>query len=102
MPQFHLLTEQMQKRTFFKYEKRVRDLSTHEKVFAYFSSASSAGASQLSPFDLVRALLAIYPPDGGSWARSGSLAGERSFRTAPPADTVRYTFIICFIYLDMC
>lgn len=79
----------MQKRTFFKYEKRMRDLSTHEKVFDYFSTTNKDGHKQLTPFELVRALVAIYPPDGATWARSGSLAGERSF-SDPAAELVRF------------
>jgi calcium uptake protein 1, mitochondrial len=70
------LLDSSKKRYFFKYEKRLREFSTHEKMFEYFSSLEVDGKRCMTASDILRALLAVYPPDGAAWIRSGSLAGE--------------------------
>ncbi|KXZ48149.1 hypothetical protein GPECTOR_30g245 [Gonium pectorale] len=65
-------------RIFFKYEKRVRDKSTLDKVFEYFSSIEKDKLKFLSPVDLLRAVVPTYPPSESSIDRSGSLDGERA------------------------
>eukprot|EP00892_Ulva_mutabilis_P006095 jgi/Ulvmu1/3858/UM018_0077.1 len=70
------------KRVFFKYEKKLREFSTHEKTFEYFSSQTHEGRQCMTASDVLRAVLAVYPPDSADWNRSGSLAGE----TAPKVD----------------
>jgi hypothetical protein len=77
--------EKARKRQFFKYEKRLRQKSTHEKMFEYFSSQRKDGKQSMTAHDILRALIAVYPPENATWSRSGSLAGER----APQITTVR-------------
>ena len=68
------------KRQFFKYEKRLRQKSTHEKMFEYFSSQVTDGKHCMTAQDVLRALVAVHPPEGATWTRSGSLDGERAPR----------------------
>lgn len=87
---FHLLDLETRKRTFFKYEKRVRSLSTPEKIFEYFASIEDDGIKSMSHQDLLRALTAVYPPQGSTLERAGALLGEKPFfkllrQTAPRA-----------------
>jgi hypothetical protein len=77
----------LRRRALFKYEKRLRKFSTHEKMFEYFSSRMRGGAPVMTAADVLRALLAIYPPDAAEWVRSGSLPGERA--PPPSLDRVR-------------
>lgn len=77
------------KRQFFKYEKRLRQKSTHEKMFEYFSSEVTDGKHCMTAHDILRALIAVYPPDDATWSRSGSLDGER----APQIKSVRSTVL---------
>ncbi|GMH33883.1 hypothetical protein BSKO_01717 [Bryopsis sp. KO-2023] len=74
---FHLLDLETRKRTFFKYEKRIRTLSTPEKIFEYFSSIEVEGTKSMSQLDLLSALVAVYPPEGSTIERAGALLGER-------------------------
>lgn len=78
------------RRVFFKYEKRLREFSTHEKTFEYFSSQIQDGRKCMTASDVLRAVLAVYPPDAAEWNRSGSLAGE----CAPKVDHVRSLAIL--------
>lgn len=73
-----------ERRVFFKYEKKLREFSTHEKTFEYFSSQTQDGRKCMTASDVLRAVLAVYPPDTAEWNRSGSLAGE----SAPKVDQV--------------
>jgi hypothetical protein len=73
------------KRQFFKYEKRLRLKSTHEKMFEYFSSRVKDGKQCMTAQDILRALISVYPPEDATWTRSGSLDGER----APMLSSVR-------------
>lgn len=66
------------KRMWFKYEKRIRDFSTQDKVFEYFACSQRNGERVMSASDALRALLPIYPPDDAAWVRSGSLPGENA------------------------
>eukprot|EP00803_Ostreobium_quekettii_P003720 evm.model.scf_2936EXC.3 EVM.evm.TU.scf_2936EXC.3 scf_2936EXC:14320-17082(-) len=75
---WNLIKLETRKRTFFKYEKRVRTLSTPEKVFEYFSSTTVDGVKYMTHFDLLRSLVAVYPPEGTTLERAGSLLGERA------------------------
>ena len=70
--------QQIERRAFFKYEKRLRKFSTHEKTFEYFSSRTVDGQPSMTAADVLRALLAVYPPDAAAWKRCGSLPGEAS------------------------
>lgn len=55
-----------QLRSFFKYEKRIREMSTREKVFEYFASLKSNGRhSVMSPSDVMRSLVPVYPRKTG-------------------------------------
>ena len=85
--------QRIERRTLFKYEKRLRKFSTHEKMFEYFSSKDVDGEPSMSASDVLRALLAIYPPDAASWTRCGSLPGERS--PPPSLEYVRAPFPGC-------
>ena len=43
---WQLLSLDARRRVFFKYEKRIRDLSPPDKVFDYFASVTSADGSR--------------------------------------------------------
>ena len=49
---WNLLSDGMRRRTFFKYEKRVRDLSPPDKVFEYFASEEREGGARWAPLKL--------------------------------------------------
>lgn len=70
-----LLSLPMRQRIFFKYEKRIRDLSTLEKIFDYFATHERDGAKAMSSQDVVRALVPTYPPVGSNVERAGFLDG---------------------------
>eukprot|EP00210_Caulerpa_lentillifera_P000711 g688.t1 len=72
-------------RVFFKYEKRIRNLSTPEKIFDYFSSVEKDNVRYMTSADLLRALVPVYPPEGSPIERGGALAGER----VPCEETVK-------------
>jgi len=74
---WNLLKLETRKRTFFKYEKRIRTLSAPPKVFSYFASVTQDDGEYMTNFDLLRSLVAVYPPEGTSMERAGSLLGER-------------------------
>ncbi|EIE18603.1 hypothetical protein COCSUDRAFT_20509, partial [Coccomyxa subellipsoidea C-169] len=66
------------RKVFFKYEKRIRDLSPPDKVFDYFASITGAdGNRYMTPADLLHSLVAVYPAEGSSAERSGALQGDR-------------------------
>lgn len=74
---WHLLSLESRQQIFFKYEKRIRELSTLEKVFDYFASTLKDGVKYMTPGDLLCALVPTYPPQGSTVERAGSLDGER-------------------------
>lgn len=75
---FSFLSLETRKRMFFKYEKRIRTLSTPEKVFEYFSSVEQDGIKYMTAVDMLRALVPVYPPEGSMMERGGALLGEKA------------------------
>ncbi|GIL70716.1 hypothetical protein Vretifemale_1423 [Volvox reticuliferus] len=75
--EFHLLPLAMRQRIFFKYEKRIRDRSSLDKVFEYFSSQEKGGQEFLTPIDMLCAVVPTYPPSESTLDRLGHLDGER-------------------------
>ncbi|KAK9076755.1 hypothetical protein SSX86_005089 [Deinandra increscens subsp. villosa] len=75
----YLVADSYRKKVFFKYEKRIRMQSPPEKVFEYFASyRSPAGEPFMTPADLMRAVVPVFPPSEASGRiREGSLKGER-------------------------
>jgi hypothetical protein len=72
-----MLSLDQRRRQFFKYEKRVRELSPPEKVFEYFASGGDArGGFVMSAGDIMRSVVPVYPPLGSDIVRSGRLPGE--------------------------
>ncbi|KAD4385106.1 hypothetical protein R6Q59_010768 [Mikania micrantha] len=68
----------LRRRIFFNYEKRLRSLSPPEKVFQYFASVqNSEGETLMTPADLMRAIVPVFPPSESNIIREGSLRGER-------------------------
>ncbi|XAR56053.1 hypothetical protein NMG60_11036348 [Bertholletia excelsa] len=66
------------KKVFFKYEKRIRTQSPPEKVFEYFASVKSpSGEVFMTPADLMRAVVPVFPPSESDRIREGFLGGER-------------------------
>ena len=55
---------------------QIRERSSLEKVFAYFSSAAQDNARYMLPQDLVHALVPTYPPLESSIERAGRLDGR--------------------------
>ncbi|XP_028783346.1 calcium uptake protein, mitochondrial-like, partial [Neltuma alba] len=74
-----LFNESFRRRVFFKYEKRIRLQSPPEKVFEYFASVRTAGSREafMTPADLMRAVVPVFPPSGSSRVREGYLPGEK-------------------------
>lgn len=70
-----LLSLPMRQRIFFRYEKRIRDLSTLEKIFDYFATHEKDGGKVMDSQDVVRALVPTYPPVGSNVERAGFLDG---------------------------
>ncbi|KAH9806599.1 calcium uptake protein 1 [Citrus sinensis] len=66
------------RRVFFNYEKRIRMQSPPEKVFEYFASFRTPGGDVLmTPADLMRAIVPVFPPSESTRVREGFLRGER-------------------------
>ncbi|XP_076919194.1 calcium uptake protein, mitochondrial-like [Bidens hawaiensis] len=72
------IRDALRRRIFFNYEKRLRSLSPPEKVFEYFAShKNSEGETLMTPGDLMRAIVPVFPPSESNIVREGSLRGER-------------------------
>ncbi|XP_057959414.1 calcium uptake protein, mitochondrial [Malania oleifera] len=85
-PKF-LFGDAYRRKVFFKYERRIRMRSPPEKVFEYFASTqNSDGELFMTPADLMRAVVPVFPPSESNLVRYGYLRGERSpgeLRCAP-------------------
>lgn len=63
---------------FFNYEKRIRLQSPPEKVFEYFASVRTLGGEVfMTPADLMRAVVPVFPPSESNRVREGFLRGEQ-------------------------
>ncbi|KAI3506111.1 hypothetical protein L1887_28467 [Cichorium endivia] len=72
------IRDALRRRIFFNYEKRLRTLSPPQKVFEYFASAKNTkGETVMTPGDLMRAIVPVFPPSESNLVRDGSLRGER-------------------------
>ncbi|KAK9847854.1 hypothetical protein WJX84_012039 [Apatococcus fuscideae] len=90
---WNLLSDSTRRRTFFKYEKRIRDLSPPDKVFDYFASQEREGGSKaMKPADLLCALVSVYPPDLSACTRTGKLAGEQPASKGAPNQKLQSDF----------
>ncbi|KAA8535209.1 hypothetical protein F0562_030212 [Nyssa sinensis] len=75
-PKF-LFGDAYRRKVFFKYEKRIRIRSPPEKVFEYFASFHSpCGEVFMTPEDLMRAVVPVFPPSEATGVRGGYLKGE--------------------------
>ncbi|KAJ1385877.1 EF-hand domain [Sesbania bispinosa] len=73
-----LFNEGYRRRVFFKYEKRIRLQSPPEKVFEYFASVRTpSGEVYMTPADLMRAIVPVFPPSESNRVREGFLRGEQ-------------------------
>nr|XP_027066931.1 calcium uptake protein, mitochondrial-like isoform X2 [Coffea arabica] len=74
-----LFKDTYRRKVFFNYEKRLRLQSPPEKVFDYFASfRSPSGEVFMTPADLMRAVVPVFPPSGATGVRGGYLKGEKS------------------------
>ncbi|MQM15644.1 hypothetical protein Taro_048594 [Colocasia esculenta] len=74
----YLFGDAYRRRVFFNYEKRIRMLSPPEKVFEYFASfRTPEGEVFMTPADLMRAVVPVFPPSESNIVREGYLRGER-------------------------
>ncbi|KAL6523887.1 hypothetical protein OROMI_030982 [Orobanche minor] len=74
-----LFGESYRRKIFFNYEKRIRMRSPPEKVFEYFASVrADDGEVFMTPADLMRALVPVFPPSESLIVRDGYLRGERT------------------------
>ncbi|KAK2965718.1 hypothetical protein RJ640_022245 [Escallonia rubra] len=65
------------RKVFFKYEKRIRTQSPPEKVLEYSASLKSpSGEIFMTPADLMRAVVLVFPPSEANRVREGYLNGE--------------------------
>ncbi|XP_049382629.1 calcium uptake protein, mitochondrial-like [Solanum stenotomum] len=72
-----LFGDSYRKKVFFKYEKRLRLQSPPEKVFEYFASYRTPGGEvYMTPGDLMRAIVPVFPPSQTTGIRGGNLKGE--------------------------
>ncbi|CAK7338562.1 unnamed protein product [Dovyalis caffra] len=73
-----IVSESYRRRVFFNYEKRIRLQSPPEKVFEYFASFQTPdGEILMTPADLMRAVVPVFPPSESNRVREGFLRGER-------------------------
>eukprot|EP00257_Ricinus_communis_P022503 XP_015582252.1 calcium uptake protein, mitochondrial [Ricinus communis] len=73
-----LFKDSYRRRIFFNYEKRIRMTSPPEKVFEYFASLRTpAGDVLMTPADLMRAVVPVFPSSESDRVREGFLRGER-------------------------
>ncbi|KAG9450216.1 hypothetical protein H6P81_010181 [Aristolochia fimbriata] len=74
----YLFPDSYRRRIFFNYEKRIRTQSPPEKVFEYFAShRASNGEVLMTPADLMRAVVPVFPPSESNIVREGYLRGEQ-------------------------
>ncbi|PIN23131.1 Ca2+ binding protein, contains EF-hand motif [Handroanthus impetiginosus] len=74
-----LFGEAYRRKIFFSYEKRIRMRSPPEKVFEYFASVrGNDGEVFMTPADLMRAIVPVFPPSESHLVRDGYLRGERN------------------------
>ncbi|CAN6449939.1 unnamed protein product [Victoria cruziana] len=74
----YIFGEAFRRRIFFNYEKRIRLRSSPEKVFEYFASYKNPeGELFMTPADLMRAIVPVFPPSESNIVREGFLRGER-------------------------
>ncbi|XP_065013671.1 calcium uptake protein, mitochondrial-like isoform X1 [Musa acuminata AAA Group] len=82
-----LFADSYRRRVFFKYEKRIRLRSSPEKIFEYFASSKNPeGEVCMTPADLMRAVVPVFPPSDSDIVRDGYLRGEHDpgeLRCAP-------------------
>ncbi|GER37071.1 calcium-binding EF hand family protein [Striga asiatica] len=72
-----LFNDTYRRKVFFKYEKRIRTRSPPEKVFEYFASFKTPeGETYMTPADLMRAVIPVFPPSEADAVRGGYLEGE--------------------------
>ncbi|KAJ6435703.1 hypothetical protein OIU84_000836 [Salix udensis] len=72
-----LFGDSYRRRVFFNYEKRIRLQSPPEKVFEYFASFKTPdGEVLMTPEDLMRAVVPVFPPSESNRVREGFLRGE--------------------------
>uniref|UniRef100_A0A5B7B8T4 EF-hand domain-containing protein n=1 Tax=Davidia involucrata TaxID=16924 RepID=A0A5B7B8T4_DAVIN len=77
-PKF-LFGDAFRRKIFFNYERRIRMRSPPEKVFEYFASIkTSEGEVLMTPADLMRAIVPVFPPSESNLIRDGYLRGERT------------------------
>ncbi|XP_018633558.1 calcium uptake protein, mitochondrial isoform X3 [Nicotiana tomentosiformis] len=78
-PPKYLIGDAYRRKVFFNYEKRIRMRSPPEKVFEYFASfEADDGEIFMTPADLMRAVVPVFPPSESHLVRDGYLRGERS------------------------
>ncbi|XP_019236576.1 PREDICTED: calcium uptake protein 1, mitochondrial-like isoform X2 [Nicotiana attenuata] len=78
-PPKYLIRDAYRRKVFFNYEKRIRMRSPPEKVFEYFASfEADDGEIFMTPADLMRAVVPVFPPSQSHLVRDGYLRGERS------------------------
>ncbi|WCJ29943.1 Calcium uptake protein mitochondrial [Euphorbia peplus] len=72
-----LFNDSFRRRIFFNYEKRIRMQSPPEKVFEYFASLRTPeGEVLMTPADLMRAVVPVFPSSESDRVREGYLRGE--------------------------
>ncbi|EPS61781.1 hypothetical protein M569_13012, partial [Genlisea aurea] len=72
-----LFKDAYRRKVFFKYENRIRTGSPPEKVFEYFASLKMpSGEVCMTPADLMRAIVPVFPPSDAEAVRAGFLKGD--------------------------
>lgn len=81
-PSWSEAVQQLRRLTFFTYERRLREHSTTEKIFDYFSSIKEGSSKFMTETDLMRSVVPVFPV--GEEVRSGALDGERACSGVSP------------------
>lgn len=61
MEEWHIVSDESRRATFFKYEKRLRECSEVDKVFDYFSTVKDGKHKYMTESDLMRSVVNVYP-----------------------------------------
>jgi len=91
-PSWSEAVQQLRRLTFFTYERRLREHSTTEKIFDYFSSIKEGSSKFMTETDLMRSVVPVFPV--GEEVRSGALDGERACSGVSPLTRLGSAFDI--------
>ncbi|RVW43815.1 Calcium uptake protein, mitochondrial [Vitis vinifera] len=97
----YLFGDAYRKEVYFKYEKRMRMRSPPEKVFEYFASFRAPnGEVFMTPADLMRAVVPVFPPSESDYVRYGVSEG-RGFLATYVTPLHNFSCFLILIMMDL-